>query len=106
MFLRIKGEREQIEQAIKGINSLRQISIASLDNVHSMKLEIINKLEYHNELTDKALRANGQILEINQVTAYFSYANRTVLGLGVSTAGDIIGLSPGASQNPDNWSHA
>jgi uncharacterized peroxidase-related enzyme len=33
------------------------------------------------------LRANGlddgQILELNQVTAYFGYANRTVLGLGV-----------------------
>ena len=48
---------------------------------------------------------DGQILEINQVTAYFGYANRTVLGLGVSTAGDIIGLSPGDSNDPDNWSH-
>lgn len=48
---------------------------------------------------------DGQILEINQVTAYFGYANRTVLGLGVSTAGDIIGLSPGDSSDPDNWSH-
>ncbi len=27
---------------------------------------------------------DGQILEINQVAAYFAYANRTVLGLGVS----------------------
>ncbi len=49
---------------------------------------------------------DGEILEINQVTAYFAYANRTVLGLGISTAGDIIGLSPGDSENPDNWSHA
>ena len=48
---------------------------------------------------------DGEILEINQVTAYFGYANRTVLGLGVGTAGDIIGLSPGVSQDPDNWSH-
>jgi uncharacterized peroxidase-related enzyme len=48
---------------------------------------------------------DGEILEINQVTAYFGYANRTVLGLGVSTSGDIIGLSPGDSQDPDNWSH-
>jgi uncharacterized peroxidase-related enzyme len=54
----------------------------------------------------KAGLDDGQILEINQVTAYFSYANRTVLGLGVSTAGDIIGLSPGDSQDSDNWSHA
>ena len=48
---------------------------------------------------------DGQILEINQVTAYFSYANRTVLGLGVNTKDDIIGLSPGDSTDPDNWSH-
>jgi uncharacterized peroxidase-related enzyme len=54
----------------------------------------------------KAGLDDGRILEINQVTAYFSYANRTVLGLGVSTAGDIIGLSPGDSQDSDNWSHA
>lgn len=54
----------------------------------------------------KAGLDDGQILEINQVTAYFGYANRTVLGLGVNTVGDIIGLSPGESQDPDNWSHA
>jgi uncharacterized peroxidase-related enzyme len=49
---------------------------------------------------------DGEILEMNQVTAYFAYANRTVLGLGISTEGDIIGLSPGDSDDPDNWSHA
>lgn len=48
---------------------------------------------------------DGEILEINQVTAYFAYANRTVLGLGVSTDGDIIGLSPNDSTDPDNWGH-
>ena len=48
---------------------------------------------------------DGEILEVNQVTAYFCYANRTVLGLGVSTEGDVIGLSPGDSSDPDNWSH-
>jgi uncharacterized peroxidase-related enzyme len=48
---------------------------------------------------------DGEILEINQVTAYFAYANRTVLGLGINTDGDIIGLSPGDSSDPDNWSH-
>jgi uncharacterized protein YciW len=49
---------------------------------------------------------DGEILEINQVTAYFAYANRTVLGLGINTEGDIIGLSPGDNDDPDNWSHA
>jgi uncharacterized peroxidase-related enzyme len=49
---------------------------------------------------------DGQILEINQVTSYFAYANRMVLGLGINTEGDIIGLSPGEDSDPDNWSHA
>ncbi|AHD09037.1 peroxidase-related enzyme [Phaeobacter gallaeciensis] len=57
-----------------------------------------------------ALRAagldDGQILEINQVTAYFSYANRTVLGLGCSTKGDVLGLSPNNSENPEDWGHS
>jgi uncharacterized peroxidase-related enzyme len=48
---------------------------------------------------------DGQILEINQVAAYFAYANRTVLGLGVNTDGDILGLSPNNSDNPNDWSH-
>ncbi|MCK4713644.1 MAG: peroxidase-related enzyme [Marinosulfonomonas sp.] len=48
---------------------------------------------------------DGEILEINQVTAYFNYANRTVLGLGCSTEGDIIGLSPNNSDDPDDWGH-
>ena len=48
---------------------------------------------------------DGRILEVNQVAAYFNYANRTVLGLGVSTDGDILGLSPGNSDNPEDWSH-
>ncbi len=48
---------------------------------------------------------DGEILEINQVTAYFAYANRTILGLGIDTDGDIIGLSPGDSSDPGNWSH-
>ena len=57
------------------------------------------------ETMRKAGLDDGQILEINQVTAYFGYANRTVLGLGIDTEGDIIGLSPGDSSDPDNWSH-
>ncbi|MDG1859534.1 MAG: peroxidase-related enzyme [Emcibacteraceae bacterium] len=48
---------------------------------------------------------DGEILEVNQVTAYFCYANRTVLGLGVNTDDDIIGLSPGNSENEDDWNH-
>lgn len=49
---------------------------------------------------------DGEILEINQVTSYFGYANRMVLGLGINTDNDIIGLSPNNSDDPDNWNHS
>ncbi len=58
----------------------------------------------------KALRESGlddgEILEINQVVSYFNYANRMVVGLGVNTDSDIIGLSPNQSDDQDNWNHS
>lgn len=50
--------------------------------------------------------SDGEILELNQVSSYFNYVNRTVLGLGVNTDGDILGLSPNDSSDPDNWQHS
>lgn len=42
-----------------------------------------------------ALRAagcdDGEILEVNQVVAYFNYSNRLLNGLGVTTEGDLVG---------------
>lgn len=49
--------------------------------------------------------SDGEILEINQVTSYFNYANRMVLGLGITTEGDIVGLSPNDSSDENNWKH-
>ena len=49
--------------------------------------------------------SDGEILELNQVISYFNYVNRTVVGLGVNTKGDIIGLSPNDSSDSDNWNH-
>ncbi len=34
---------------------------------------------------------DGEILEANQIIAYFNYANRCLNGLGVSTEGDVVG---------------
>jgi len=48
---------------------------------------------------------DGEILEVNQVVSYFAYANRMVLGLGIDTEGDVLGLSPANSENPDDWGH-
>ena len=45
------------------------------------------------------------ISEVNQLVSYFAYAKRTVLGLGVSTHGGVLSLSPGDNDYPGNWSH-
>ena len=59
--------------------------------------------EINMDLLRRAGLADGEILEINQATAYFNYANRTVLGLGVSVDGEVLGLSPGGEDG--DWGH-
>lgn len=48
---------------------------------------------------------DGEILEINQVSSYFAYANRTVSGLGVNIDGEVLGLSPEESIDGADCSH-
>ncbi len=48
---------------------------------------------------------DGEILEVNQVVSYFNYANRTVLGLGVNTNNEVLGLSPKNKDAESSWSH-
>jgi len=45
---------------------------------------------------------DGEILEINQVCAYFNYANRLLNGLGVSLEGDVIGFYVGPEEADDH----
>lgn len=44
---------------------------------------------------------DGEILEVNQVCAYFNYSNRLLNGLGVTTEGDVIGYYKEAERKPD-----
>lgn len=67
----------------------------------------------HKNITERSIETlrdegmdDGQILEINQVVSYFNYVNRVVLGLGVNTKGDILGLSPSDNNNSKNWNHS
>ena len=66
-------ERELLEYAKKLTSS-----------VQTMQETDIIKLQ-------KAGVMDGEILEVNQVVAYFNYSNRLLNGLGVSTAGDVVG---------------
>ncbi len=86
----------------------------SFDNNQILMLEYAEKLTLRavdiGEDDIKCLRnsgyEDGEILEVNQVTAYFNYANRTVLGLGISLEGDTLGLSPNNTDNSEDWSHS
>ena len=81
----------------KEVSGLKYSRIVTT-NPSAVNLNLIEQL--HNDgFTD------GEILEINQVAAYFNYANRTVLGLGVNIKGDVLGLSPNDSSDENNWSH-
>ena len=110
-LLRLLGDDErgaEIRAALQDRNPA-----AAFEGRERAGLEYASKLSTRpDEVTEgdiDALRSagfdDGEILELNQVTAYFAYANRTVLGLGINTDGDIIGLSPSDSDDPDNWSH-
>ena len=47
--------------------------------------------------------SDGEIFEVNQVAAYFAYANRTVTGLGVHTEGEELGMCP--PDDEEDWHH-
>ena len=71
-----------------------------------LTLEIENIKEEDVESLRSSGFTDGEILEINQAVSYFNYVNRTVIGLGVNTKGDIIGLSPNNSDDSTNWGHS
>ena len=99
-----------IRQAIEA----RNIDLAPLNDAQKVAMEYARQvtrdpggMQEHivHQLRDAGY-SDGEVLEINQVTAYFNYANRTVLGLGCTIDGDIVGLSPNKNDDPDDWSHS
>ena len=101
-------------KAIRTAINNRNISAMPLDKRQKLAMRYAEQLTLNpSDITQQVISelrnagySDGEILEINQVCAYFSYANRTVLGLGCSIDGDILGLSPNDSDDPDNWCHS
>jgi uncharacterized peroxidase-related enzyme len=110
-----------LARLLQNDNRLREIRRALetgiFENVFGPRDQAI--LEYARQLTQspgeilaaiiEEMRAtdldDGEILEVNQVVSYFAYVNRTVLGLGVTTKGDTLGLSPRDSGDLEDWQH-
>jgi uncharacterized peroxidase-related enzyme len=101
---RAAAVREALEAREPG-DAFGGSELAALEYAAKLTLAANTVAENDIETLRRSGLDDGEILEINQVTSYFCYANRTVLGLGVSTEGDVIGLSPGGSTDSDNWSH-
>ena len=110
---RLLNDDEKATQIRSAIDT-NKIEEAPIENCQKTAMEYARKLTHNpgsiREESIEKLRADGytdgEILEINQVCAYFSYANRTVLGLGCSTKGDILGLSPNNNDDPKDWGHS
>ena len=110
---RLLNDDEKATQIRSAIDT-NNIENAPLENRQKTAMEYARKLTNNpgsiREESIEKLRADGftdgEILEINQVCAYFSYANRTVLGLGCSAKGDILGLSPNNNDDPNDWGHS
>lgn len=84
----------KIEQAIRERNpslafSGAELAIMSYAEKLAMRPSEVNRSDIQ-ALRDAGLD-DGRILEVVQIVGYFSYVNRHLNGLGVSTEGDIVG---------------
>ncbi len=110
-FERIYPEGEKAKQLIETIRADELSSF--FENKYLSGFSYARMLtESHKKITEQNIQDlrtsgmdDGQILEINQVVSYFNYVNRVVLGLGVNTEGDVLGLSPNDNSDPNNWNH-
>jgi uncharacterized peroxidase-related enzyme len=108
---RLLGDDERAETIRKALEDDDPVRASDEDSVVCMlryaRLLTVDPKSVAEQTIDDLRRAgvsDGEILEVNQVVGYFAYANRTILGLGTGTQGDILGLSPSGSDRED-WSH-
>lgn len=78
-------EREMIAYTTKLTRTPAEMESDDIDNLRGIGLD------------------DAAILDLNQIVAYFAYANRTVQGLGVEVAGEPLGLHP--DENKQGFQH-
>lgn len=83
IFAALKAGRPEDEFEGKELALLRYAAKLTRDVGKMVKSDI--------DLLHQAGCDDGEILEVNQVCAYFNYSNRLLNGLGVTTDGDVIG---------------
>ena len=63
--------------------------LALLEYVRNLTLDPLSLTATSINVLRAAGANNGEVLEVNQVASYFAYANRVVLGLGVTLDGEV-----------------
>ena len=86
-------------------NYLAEKEYALIDYAHKLTLKAASLSRADISYLKSLGYDDGEILEVNQVVAYFNYANRTVMGLGVNTDGEVLGLSPSNKNDESAWDH-
>ncbi len=85
---------DRIYEALVHANPEREFSGKELELIkYAEKLTVeVGKMEKNDIDVLREVGCNdGEILEVNQVVAYFNYSNRLLNGLGVTTEGDAVG---------------
>ena len=72
-------------------NTFNEKEIAILHYTKKLTCHVVNLKKVDVIKLKQAGCNDGEILEVNQVAAYFNYSNRVLNGLGVSLVGDKIG---------------
>jgi len=102
---RYEAYLEQLQSAEPG-QPFTTAQNAALKYARKLTLSAADMVQQDIDALRSAGISDGEILEINQVASYFAYANRTVAGLGVSTEGEQLGLSPHHAADAADWNHA
>ncbi|WP_299641784.1 peroxidase-related enzyme [uncultured Ruegeria sp.] len=87
IFVALKAHRPEDEFEGKELALLRYAAKLTTDVGKMVKSDF--------EVLKIAGCEDGEILEVNQVCAYFNYSNRLLNGLGATTENDVIGFYTG-----------
>jgi uncharacterized peroxidase-related enzyme len=93
-LLKDKARSEAILEAFKAGEPERVFEVkelALLNYTAKLTTDVANIVRSDIDALHAAGCNDGEILEVNQVCCYFSYSNRLLNGLGVTTEGDVIG---------------
>lgn len=89
-----KVRAQQIWDALSAATPERAFEgkeLAFLNYARKLTVDVANMQRSDYDALRAAGCDDGEILEVNQVCAYFNYSNRLLNGLGVTTEGDTVG---------------